>query len=70
MKFGMVTDVVLPDDISEYLLRDYDVPESVQDFRYIPESEHPDLVIDVKGGCVIDVWNNTGHDYYIFDDDI
>lgn len=70
VKFGMVTDVVLPDDVSEYLIRDYDVPENEQDFKQIPESEYPDLVIDIKGGCVVDVRNNTGYEHCIFDEDI
>lgn len=67
---GMVTDVVLPDDVSEYLIRDYDIPYDEQDFQTIHESEYPDLVIDIKGGCVVDVWNNTGYNYHIFDSDI
>ena len=70
VKWGLVTHAELPDGVDEYLLRDYDIPLEEQDFLQIPESDYPDLVIDLKGGRVVDVWNNTGYDYHIFDDDI
>lgn len=66
---GLVDHVELPASIKEYLIRDYDIEEELADFRSIPESQYPDLVIDVKGGMVTNVINNTAFDHVVIDND-
>lgn len=66
---GMVQSVEFPDAPREYLVRDFDAEDIYSDSYSIHESQYPDFVVDVKGGMVADVINNTPFDYIVVDND-
>lgn len=66
---GMVENVEFPDAPRQYLVRDFDVEDAFSDHNSIHESQYPDFVVDVKGGMVVDVINNTPFDYIVVDND-